>query len=185
MQRYLEKAILFDAILIIIIGVALYFFTVKLELLDYIPKAPSISQFNVSLITVSATLIGFLLTIITVIITFRKSFDDGSHGEIEKKLNYNEIPEETIFEKVITKEQQFYNSPIHKKVVHVFVNATYETGIILLALLIIQFDIIDFSTILSAVVHFCLFTVLVLSVVRSLYIFKLFLNIHLETNSNI
>ena len=77
MRRYIDFAIFWDFIFAFIIGAILFYFKPILKLLFTLPKIVDINSFNISLITVSATLIGFLLTIITVIVTFKKGFEDN------------------------------------------------------------------------------------------------------------
>lgn len=186
MRRYIDFAIFWDFIFAFIIGAILFYFKPILKLLFTLPKIVDINSFNISLITVSATLIGFLLTIITVIVTFKKGFEDNfsvlsKDNPIEKKEE--DIPVTTIFDKNISKESKFYGTQIHKKVVDVFVNATYEIGIVLLMLLIIQFNIISSSVFCISVISFCLFIMVIFSIIRSLFIFKLFLRVHLHEKS--
>jgi hypothetical protein len=179
MRRYVEHAILWDFILVIIIGTILLVYKPLPKLIFTLPTFENINNFGLSLITVCATLIGFLLTIITVIVTFKKGFEDKANTETPKSDD-SQISEKTIFGKKISKETKFYDSEIHKKVVDVFVDATYEIGFILFALLLIQFNIINASIFCISVIIFCLFIVIILSIIRSLYIFRLFLKVHLH-----
>lgn len=179
MRRYIDHAILWDFVLVVIIGTCLLVYKPLPKLIFNLPTFENINNFGVSLITVSATLIGFLLTIITVIVTFKKGFEEKTNNE-PPKSDYSEIPEKTIFGRKITKETKFYDSEIHKKVVDVFVDSTYEIGFILFVLLLIQFNIINASIFCISVISFCLFIALLLSITRSLYIFRLFLRVHLH-----
>lgn len=178
MRRYIDHAILWDFLFIIIVGVSLFFFKPLPKLIFTLPTIENINNFGVSLITVSATLIGFLLTIITVIVTFKKGFEDKINDK-QNNADLTEVPEKTIFGKKISKETKFYDSQIHKNVVDVFVDATYEIGFILFLLLLIQFNIINASIFCISIIIFCLFIALLLSITRSLYIFRLFLKVHL------
>jgi hypothetical protein len=78
------------------------------------------------------------------------------------------------------KETKFYGTNIHKSVVNVFIKSTYEIGFALLILLIIQFNIVCISKFLIALLSLCVFIILLLSIIRCLYIFKLFLNVHMH-----
>jgi len=180
MQRYFDNSLLTDLILAIIIGLIIYYSRPWVQ--DYIqlPKSETLNEFNVSMITVSATLLGFLLTIVTVIVTFKNSFKEKSIKAEETPKKVYEIPQETVFEKKIKKENIFYNTPIHKAVINVFISATYEIALVLFCLMAIQFNIIYFSTLLVAIINFCIFILLILTLGRSLYIFHLFLNVHLH-----
>lgn len=179
MRKYIDHAILWDFILVVLIGTSLLVYRPLPKLIFTLPTFENINNFGVSLITVSATLIGFLLTIITVIVTFKKGFEDKANNESQKS-DYSEIPGKTIFGKKISKEKKFYDSEIHKKVVDVFVDSTYEIGFILFVLLMLQFNIISASIFCVSVIIFCLFIALLISITRSLYIFRLFLKVHLH-----
>jgi hypothetical protein len=179
MQKYLDHAIFWDFLTTIIIGVALFFGQPILEGLFIHSTIESLIGFGSSLITVSATLVGFLLTIITVIVTFKKGFEDKITEEPNLET-VTKIPEKTVFEKNISKEEKFYSTPIHKRVVEVFVNATYEIGSVLFILLTIQLKIFNFSVYWILIISFCVFILMMLSTIRSLYIFKLFLKVHLK-----
>jgi hypothetical protein len=188
MRRYIDHAILWDILVVSIIGIC--FFYNKQPLLNgfiTLPKIESLFSFGISLISVSATLLGFLLTIITVLVTFKKGFDDKSEANNRTKEPRQEVQKNNIFDQSISKEAKFYDSDIHKHVVSVFINATYEIGLCLMALLIIQFNVICISEFLIALVSFCIFLILLLSITRCLYIFKLFLGVHIpisKDNSN-
>lgn len=179
MRKYIDYAIFWDFLIISIIGLGIYFGKSVLSNFLNIPTIENLNGFNGSLITVCATLIGFLLTIITVIVTFKEGFEDRKN---EKKIEIlpTEIPDITIFERTISKESKFYNTPIHKNVVDVFINATYEIGIILFILLLIQFNIFNISILWVTILNLCVFILLIISIIRCMYIFKLFLGVHLH-----
>jgi len=183
MRRYIDFAFLWDFLFAITIGAILFFCKPFLKEIFTLPKIENVYSFGISLITVSATLIGFLLTIITVIVTFKNGFDDKSEKKTQKEKEPIGVPIETVFEKKITKETKFYGTEIHKSVVDVFVNSTYEIGIILSVLLIIQFNIISFSVFTISLISTCLFIMILLSIIRSLFIFSLFLKVHLHDKS--
>ena len=178
MQRYFDNSLLTDIIFAIIVGLILYYSRPWVQDFIQLPKPETLNGFNVSIISVSATLMGFLLTIVTVIVTFKNSFKEKTNkiGETAPKEVY-ELPEETVFEKKVNKESLFYNTPIHKAVTNVFISATYEVALILFCLLAIQFNIIYFSTLLVAIINFCIFILLILTIGRSLYmkLFRVFL----------
>lgn len=180
MRRYFDFALYFDLCITILLGVALSCTQQYLVNNLSIPPNTSLLNFGISLITVSATLIGFLLTIITVIVTFKKGFEENLNNEIKNENSLQDGTRKTIFEKKTSKEKQFYGTPTHKSVVKVFVNATFEIGLVLFVLLSIQFSIIHLSDFNLALISFCCFFLVVLSVIKSLYIFKLFLNVHLN-----
>lgn len=177
MRRYIDYAIIWDLLLVIIVGLAIYFLKPALKVVFTLPKVESLFSFGISLITVSATLFGFLLTIITVIVTFKKGFDEKTGNE-ESETSTN--PPKNVFDRHISKEQKFYGGSIYKNVVNVFINSTYEIGIALLILLFIQFNIVTISKFLIALISFGVFIILMLTIIRCLYIFKLFLNVHIH-----
>ncbi len=182
MRRYIDNALILDFIFIGIIISCLLFFKSFLRNFVELPSIDNLNSFGASLVTVGATLLGFLLTIVTVIVTFKKGFEDTVKSEVNDKLKLDvtEFPEETVFDKKVSKEKQFYDTDIHKCVVDVFVNAAYEIGIVILALLIVQFNIFSSSIFWTTVISICIFIMILLSIVRSLYVFKLFLNVHLH-----
>lgn len=180
MRKYIDYAIFWDILLVTIIGVCLFYSKPILKVFFTLPKVENLFSFGISLITVSATLLGFLLTIITVIVTFKKGFDDKSENLTGNKELSTEAPKINIFDKPILKETKFYGTNIHKSVVNVFIKSTYEIGFALLILLIIQFNIVCISKFLIALLSLCVFIILLLSIIRCLYIFKLFLNVHMH-----
>ena len=189
MRRYLDNAIFWDVLFCIILGTGLFlsrdFIKQHISILSTIsiPSSNSIDKLGDCLITIGTTLIGFLLTIITVIVTFKKGFEDKKEDEtkgIEKPIDMDQIPTKTIFDKKVSKEKQFYGSDIHKKVADVFLGATYETGLILFILLGIKTDLFSLSNSIVCFLTFIVFIMLTASVVRSFYIFRLFLKAHLH-----
>lgn len=177
MQKYFECALFFDFLLALLICLASLFMKSIFASLN-LPTQQVLNGFDITLITISATLIGFLLTIITVIVTFKKGFEDKNDAKPEIKSE-PDASKPTVFERTISKEEQFYKTPIHKRVVNVFVHGTYEIGIVLLVLLILQLGVLSISSYWSFVISFCSLILIFLSIIRSLYIFKLFLNVHL------
>lgn len=178
MQKYFEFGFYWDSLLVVLLIIFSCFGQSIINKLIIFQTVESLNGFIVSLITISATLLGFLLTIITVIVTFKKGFEDKTNNDnnnidSNKKENIKSVFANT------SKEEKFYSSNIHQKVVSVFSNASYEIGIILFLLLILQFKIINFSLYWEFVLSFCSLLMVFLSIIRSLYIFKLFLKVHL------
>jgi len=176
MQKYFDYALIWDFFVAILIGTGLLIFEEKIEDFFVLPSSNSLDSFGVSLLTISSTLLGFLLTIITVIVTFKKGFEE--RVEISLPLVPDQVPEASVFNKPKSKESIF-STPIHKAVVSVFICSTYEISIILFTLLILQLKIINYSIYWVFVICVCLLLIIILSIVRCLYIFKLFLNVHL------
>lgn len=182
MRIYIDYGFIWDLLIGIAFAVLLFFG--KPILINYfvLPKIDNINNFIISLITVCSTLIGFLLAIITIIVTFKDSFEDEKENEIKNPNINDEIdyPTTTIFDKKIGKEAQFYGTEIYKRVIDVFIYAAIEIGIILLFLLIIQFDIFSLSLFRISIFSLCSLLLLSLTLFRSLYIFNLFLKIHIR-----
>lgn len=172
MQKYFENAIFFDLIFSILICVLIHVFKSNIAPFVCLPSFEILKDFVVSLITVSASLLGFLLTIITVIVTFKKGF------EIKPESDLNKNEDATIFDVKKSKDDLFYNTPIYTKVINVFFNASYELSLIIFFLLLVQFNISTYSSYWISIMIFLFFSSLVLTTIRSLYIFKLFLNVY-------
>jgi len=180
MKRYLEQAIWWDILFAVVVGVVFVYTRSFLGKYIDLPKVENINNFIVSCITVSATLIGFLLTIITVIVTFKKSFEDNSDRDSQSNTDF---PTRTVFDKKTSKESQFYDTDIHKNVIDVFISAAFEIGVILVVLLLIQFNVFQLSRLSLSIISACSFLIIILSLIRSFYIFKLFLNVHVHNKT--
>lgn len=179
MRKYLDYAIYWDLLICLIIGATIILLKSKTSILLPTPTNESLNSLSVSLITVSATLIGFLLTIITVIITFKKGFELDDKKSI-KCIDKDIIPKETVFDRKISKQDKFYTTDLHKNVVNVFINASFEIGIVLFVLLYLQFCNSSIKLIWNSVIYLSLLLLVTFSVIRSLYIFRLFLKVHLK-----
>lgn len=183
MRRYLEHAIVFDFLICVVVILGLYFGKPWLNKCIHLKGSGSMKELGDALITVSATLIGFLLTIITVIVTFKKGFEDKPPAQKEINENdipYNESPKETVFDKKISKEEQFYGSDIHKNVANVFIDATYETGFLLFILLGMKVNVVELPSTFITILTITALIFITLAAIRSFYIFKLFLKVHLH-----
>lgn len=175
MKKYLDKALVFDLLICILFSLVVFFSRCYLKNYIEIPSNETIDKFSGSLITVGTTLIGFLLTIVTVIITFKNSFQN------QKPSTANEPSEEkTIFDKKISKEEQFYNSDIHKHVMNVFLRATYEVGLIVFMLLVFKSGVFSITTFWNMLINSLSFIIISLAVFRSFYVFHLFLNVQIK-----
>lgn len=185
MRRYLTYPLLFDLGICFLLIISSIVFKDQLKGIFQAPTMQGLDKLTNGLITVGATLMGFLLTIITVIVTFKKGFEDDKRKITPKSDNVGDSNplegiKETVFESTVSKEYQFYNSDLHKRVGIIFTNATYECGVVLLVLLLLQFEVfriqIFYATLSIALSFICL----TLAIVRSLFIFKYFLRIHLH-----
>lgn len=181
MKWYLNHIILFDIIASIFTGGIIYFSSYYLTLPIELPNVSSLRVVNSTLVTVSATLIGFLLTIITVLVTFKKGFEDSSNvNDAPIITDESGVPQTTIFDKKVSKEEQFYGSNLHHRVAKVFVGAVYEVGAVLMCLIIMQFEVISVpKLIFTTAISICC-VLIFLSTIRSIHIFKKFLNVHLK-----
>jgi len=180
-RRYLDYAVFWDLIFCAILAAVIFIFKSYIKAHFHFPTI--ISQVGTSLISVSSSLIGFLLTIITVIVTFKKGFEEYKKNKPVDEQNDAsalEGPEQTIFDKIISKEAQFYGSSLHKKVAGVLIGAALEVGLVLSTLLGLQFELIKFTQVCTVLITFFAFVLIVLSLIRSFYIFKLFINVHLH-----
>lgn len=184
MQKYLNKAIIFDLIFCILLGVLISINKSSLKEHFNVPSNDTVNKFLDSIVKLGATLIGFLLTTITVIVTFRNAFlsqknEDSKGSSKASEESSEQIPTKTIFDRIITKKDKFYKSEIHKKVMKVFLFAVYEIGLVVFLFLAIQSDIIDINPFWKVLIMILGFTSLSLSVIRSFYIYRLFIKVHL------
>ncbi|MBL4707067.1 MAG: hypothetical protein JKY48_01315 [Flavobacteriales bacterium] len=175
MSRYLNNSIIIDTFLAFILIGLLSYFKEQVELRVMFPKEESIGNFISSLISVSATLVGFLLTIITIIVTFKESYTSGKKMEqvVEEKPK-------TVFDRVIKKEDQFYQSEMPERLGSVFTKSTYELAVILFLLIFIQSELIAIDLYYKTVIIGVLFLLILLTTLRSFVVFQSFLNVHLN-----
>jgi hypothetical protein len=182
--KYINNSYLLDTIVAIIVASIILIFKDYLALYLNTPKQENLDNFITSLISVASTLIGFLLTIITVMVTFKKAQNDEinkskpSNCNTENKSEPNEVVEEIIFESKVSKEIQFYSTLLYDEVIKVFIKASIEIAIILFFLLFIQFNIISLSVFFITLSSIICFALTILVVFRCMYIFKLYLNVH-------
>ncbi len=180
LQWYFDYPILCD-ILIVCLGVILTFiFKNQIgQIFDY-PSSVELDGFGTLILTVSATLIGFLLTIITVIVTFRNGFSQQVlQDKSEEVIDENEgIPIDTVFDKSLSKEEQFYDSDLYKYVVHVLISSVIELGVLSFGVLVVKFGIIDLSIFVLSYFYLSIFMILSLAVFRSFILFKYYLKVH-------
>jgi len=173
MTFYFNKSGTIDLILSIVVGILVYFAIPYLKLTEGYYQ----TQLNLinTLITLGSTLLGFLLTVVTIIITFKNSYETNK----DKQQNIDHVKQgTTIFDKKVDKETLFYGTPLHSFVTKVFLSAIIEIGIALGVLILLHFfldkDLLNYS--LPIVVSSL--TLILLSMIKSLYIFKLYLNVH-------
>jgi hypothetical protein len=186
MRRYLTYALLFDLGLCILLTLYAILFKEQVKTIFNATTMLGLNKLTNAMITVGATLMGFLLTIITVIVTFKKGFEDDKRKQtvVDNSENQKRDPlegiQKTVFDHQVSKEVQFYNTNLHKRVGIIFTNATYECGIVLFVLLLLQFEALSISLFYFALLVLLCFICLCLAIIRSLYIFKYFLRVHLH-----
>lgn len=143
-EKYFNKPLIFDFTLSFLIVVGIHFFRSNIELYFNIPCIDTFNKLGESIIRVSSSIIGFLLTVTTVIVTFKRGFLEKQKKDDEQidkeKKDFSEIPTTTIFDKKHSKEKQFYGTNLHKKVASVFIGATFEIGFVLFMLLSLQIN---------------------------------------------
>jgi hypothetical protein len=185
-KKYLDHCLLVDFILCILLGATAFLFRDQLKEVFTVPKDEVISKFMDSVIKLGATVIGFLLTIISVIITFRSTFlnqkmpDNSPKSKDKKDSGSNEPVMKTVFDKVITKKEQFYTTDIHKQVMKVFLNSVYEMGVIVFLFLFIQSELLFISHFWKVLFVIMGLTFTSTAVLRSIFIYRLFINVHVE-----
>lgn len=173
MSYYLNKSGKIDLFFAVLLAVVGYF------IFPYLKENEKLYQIQLhlinSLIPLGSTLLGFLLTVVTIIITFKNSYE--ANNEKQTEVDYVEQGT-TIFDRKVNKEKLFYGTPLHSFVTKVFLSAIIEIGLALGILILLHFflhkDLLNYS--LPIVVGVLL--LILVSMFKSLYIFKLFLNIH-------
>lgn len=173
MRKYIDNALIIDLILVVVIFIFSHY---SFKNYIIISEKQSITNFISSLITVGATLLGFLLTIVTIIITFKKGFE-GQKEEVV--IDVDQVPQNSIFSRKISKVDHFYNTNIHKKAATVFVNSIYEILIVLVTLFLVQFNLERILDQFLTLITLSSFLIVLLTLLRSIYIFQLFLKVHL------
>lgn len=180
-QKYLNRAFLWDIVFCTLISSILCIFHQKLTSYLDLPSTDNLDKVIGSLIGLGATLIGFLLTIVTIMVTFKNGTPPQEADEnkrIETEEVFDEVPTSTVFDKKISKEKIFYNSSMYSKVLTVFISATYEIGLVVFLALTIQFDLIKIPYFVSSILILDCFILVALSAFRSIHIFRLYLNVH-------
>lgn len=183
-KRYLNCPILIDIVICLFLSVIIYYLRPFLRVHVNLPQMDSIFKSMDSIVKVATPLIGFLLTIVGVIVTFKNNFDSQNStkkSDTSKSENNPNIPPETnVFSEPVSKKVQFYNGNIHREVMRVFLSAVYEFSAVVFLFLSIQsglFTLTRFWAILFALLGFIL---IFIAMIRSLHIYRLFLNVHVK-----
>jgi hypothetical protein len=122
-----------------------------------------------------------LLTIVGVIVTFKNNFDSQNSNKnvnLENVNDPNVPPLTNVFDQKVSKKEQFYNSNLNEKVMRVFLTAVYEFAFVVFIFLSYQSGLFILSRFWAILLTILGFTIIVLAMLRSLYIYKLFLNVH-------
>lgn len=180
MRRYLDNALIFDLLGCILIGTLAYFFRNFIHAHFTIPANDSVLKFMDSIVKVATPLIGFLLTIVGIIVTFRNSFESQKPTDepVTKINDPLSPPSENVFTKEVSKKSQFYGTDLHKKVMTVFLSAVYELGVVVFLFLFLQAGIFKLQESWAALITLLGFLAVFAAVVRSFYIYRMFLNVH-------
>lgn len=180
MRRYLDNGLLIDILLCTCLGIVLSLLKSYLEPIIIMPERTDASKVLDSIIKLGATLIGFLLTIISFIITFRNTQLTQTKPAPTQKDKSNDPPTESIFDKKISPREVFYVSDIHKNVIRVFFGSVYEMGIVVFVFLGLQFNIFKPSDYFYILIVLLGFISMFLSVFRSFTIYRHFIKVHLQ-----
>jgi hypothetical protein len=176
-SQYLKYAFWSDLLLAIL-------FMIVFSKMDFypwmnVPSSADIDDISLTLISVSGTLLGFLLTIITVLVTFKKAYR-SEEVILPDKVDYTVPPKTTIFDKLVEKEDLFYGSNLYKGVILIFSHAAYELALIILIQLFVQLNVIALTLKLDiALMIGCLYIVFI-TLIRSLITFHFFLKVHAD-----
>lgn len=172
-QWYLDRALWVDLVLFLMM-VVIWVITPKVkDVLCLLTDGSSLQEFRTALITVSATLVGFLLTIITLIITM-------GQAHIQEMNSGPQKDGPTHADEFVSKKDQFYGTVISTKATKVFLRSTLEVGLAVVLLLVLQLDIKAISGQFMALLAIASFIIICLAMIRCFYIFGLFIHVHLS-----
>lgn len=173
-QKYFNGALLYDFIAGSIFGFAYYLLISKFNVsIDFPTEQSGLVS---SLLVVSAMLLGFLMTIITVIITFKKGFDINQKVDCENYKTKSESAS-TVFDKK-PKQHHFYETDMVKFVTKNFTKAAIEISIVVISLLIREFFNPNIPPVISASITLSMIIIISLTLIRSLHVFRLYINVH-------
>ncbi|MGZ4079732.1 MAG: hypothetical protein ACXVDW_20430, partial [Bacteroidia bacterium] len=172
MRRYLDNSILIDLMFCLGLGIIIHLFRPFLKEHVNLPAFDSVIKSMDAVVKVATPLIGFMLTIVGVIVTFKNNFDSQKTNKEDSKDKISDPsipPANTIFDQPLQKKEILYGTDLHKKVMLVFLSAVYElTGVVFL-FLAIQSGFICFSRFYAALLTSLGFFIVVIALVRSLY----------------
>jgi hypothetical protein len=171
LESYFERAILFDMVLAFVIVLIYYFFPTALDKVLIFQSSLSGDLLSVVL-TLLSTLFGFLITVSTILATFRSNFKKDLEKLEGGKDAANKV--QSINSK-ITVDEQLYGTDLFQ-----FIQGSFRESIIECALLMITVLFMVWAD-LSTIEVESLITVLILFLMcllyfRSVYLFRLILD---------
>ena len=183
-RKYLNNPLQVDILMCVLLGIIIHLLRPFLREQITLPQMDSIIKSMDSIVKVATPLIGFLLTIVGVIVTFKNNFDSQNsikeNDSLENVNDPNTPPPTNIFAQSVSKKEQFYNTNLQREVMRVFLTAVYEFAFVVFLFLSFQSGLFFLSRFWAILLTFLGFTVIVLAMVRSLYIYRLFLNVHIK-----
>ncbi len=183
-QRYINHAIICDLLLTVIIAFLIVKFQPEISAVIVVPNAKVLSSLNEQMIPIVTSILGFILTVVTVVITFKDGFIQ-TKNQRDKKGSANadkaSIPTMTFLERTKSRKEKFYGTDMHRYLIVVLSHAAIEFGCLLVVLLISQllFEAVPIYTIVTILV--CSLFVLIISLARVVLMFYLFVNVHLDS----
>jgi len=184
MKKYLNNPILIDILSCLFLGTVIFFLRPFLRVHMNLPQMDSIIKSMDSIVKVATPLIGFLLTIVGVIVTFKNNFDSQNStkkNDSSEIINDPNIPPTTnVFSNTISKKVQFYETELHKQVMRVFLCAVYECSAVVFLFLSFQSGLFTLSRFWAMLFTFLGFNIILAAMIRSLHVYRLFLNVHIK-----
>jgi hypothetical protein len=186
MRRYLENSIVYDLIFCAILGIVIFFCRPFLIRCFTLPEVEPLLKFMDAMAKVATPLIGFLLTIVGIIVTFKNNYDGqkpATSDETNQTSDYATPPANTVFQKTIDKKKVMYGTDLHKRVMKVFLFGVYELTTVVFVFLAFESGFIKISRFWAALLTCLGFLIIFTAIVRSLFIYRQFLNAHIATDN--
>lgn len=184
MKKYLNNPILIDILVCLFLGTIIYYLRPFLRVHINLPQMDSIIKSMDSIVKVATPLIGFLLTIVGVIVTFKNNFDSQNstkkNDTTESVIDPSIPPATNVFSKPVSKKVQFYETELHKQVMRVFLCAVYEFSAVVFLFLSFQSGLFTLTRFWAMLFTFLGFNVILVAMIRSLHVYRLFLNVHIK-----
>jgi hypothetical protein len=170
---YIKWALVMDLLLALFLGIYLLCYAEPKDTIAGDEMIQACDKIGDWVMNISLALAGFLLSIVAILITF-KQFYFGQKETTAIKTD------KKSFAKTESKHSQIFESKVYPEVIKVFFNSIIESSIIFITLIIIVGSTALFKSpkIIFLTIPCAILITLVL--LRSLYIFKLFINAHSE-----